>query len=433
MADQRLKVFIIAFACEPHKGSEVGIGWNVANKLAGYHEVHVLTRANNRQSIEDFLRDRDQPRPIFHYYDLPRWLMFWKKKRRGYRLYYYLWLYFAYFRFRGFVKNGNFDVVHHLTFAQDSTPDLFVAYDPGKAKTIWGPVGSCIAPKYIRDSFPFRVKVAEFLRQKIKDLLVNLNIARILTEKRADLLISYPQERADMPFRKKRRGQLIFYPQTGINVDEPEYRLPEKVYPERATRLLICSEFLHWKGCTFAAEAFSRLAQDRKDITLDVLGAGPEEKNMRRIFAHYQVTDRVRFHGVVPKQMMLFYLHSSDVLLYPSYHHGLATVILQAMWAKLPIVALKGDFVAAAVADGVGLCADGSTLEEAISDIVAQTGKLLDDRDMRQAMGERGRALIESKYSWDVMVAGMDRIYRQLVAGEPFREYTDYSDRERCL
>ena len=43
-------------------------------------------------------------------------------------------------------------------------------------------------------------------------------------------------------------------------------------------------------------------------------------------------------------------------------------------------------------------------------------------------MGERGRELVTTKYSWDVMVAGMERIYRQLVDGIPFEEYTDYSN-----
>ena len=31
MKSERLKVFINAFACEPYKGSEGGIGWNVVN------------------------------------------------------------------------------------------------------------------------------------------------------------------------------------------------------------------------------------------------------------------------------------------------------------------------------------------------------------------------------------------------------------------
>ncbi len=76
------KIFVSAYACEPGKGSEPGIGWNVVNQLSRYFEVHVLTRANNREVIEAFYRENSPAfAPVFHYYDLPRWLSFWKKKR----------------------------------------------------------------------------------------------------------------------------------------------------------------------------------------------------------------------------------------------------------------------------------------------------------------------------------------------------------------
>ena len=70
MNARRLKIFISAYACEPEKGSEPGIGWNVVNELAKYHEVHVLTRANNLDSIKAAL-PHDGQNPIFYGYDLP--------------------------------------------------------------------------------------------------------------------------------------------------------------------------------------------------------------------------------------------------------------------------------------------------------------------------------------------------------------------------
>ena len=74
------KIFISAYACEPYKGSEPGIGWNVVNQLSRYFEVHVLTRANNREVIEAFYQANSQEvKPVFHYYDLPKYLSFWKK------------------------------------------------------------------------------------------------------------------------------------------------------------------------------------------------------------------------------------------------------------------------------------------------------------------------------------------------------------------
>ena len=48
-----MKILLSAYACEPNKGSEPGVGWHWALEL-GYlgHDVWVLTRANNRPAIE---------------------------------------------------------------------------------------------------------------------------------------------------------------------------------------------------------------------------------------------------------------------------------------------------------------------------------------------------------------------------------------------
>jgi hypothetical protein len=46
---KRLKVRISAYACEPSKGSETGVGWNWARQIARFHEAWVITRANYRE------------------------------------------------------------------------------------------------------------------------------------------------------------------------------------------------------------------------------------------------------------------------------------------------------------------------------------------------------------------------------------------------
>ena len=49
-----MKILMSAYACEPNKGSEPGIGWQWAMETARLgHEVWVLTRANNRSAIEE--------------------------------------------------------------------------------------------------------------------------------------------------------------------------------------------------------------------------------------------------------------------------------------------------------------------------------------------------------------------------------------------
>ena len=50
---RNFKILLSAYACEPGKGSEPGVGWNWAREIAnrGY-EVFVLTRENNKKKIQ---------------------------------------------------------------------------------------------------------------------------------------------------------------------------------------------------------------------------------------------------------------------------------------------------------------------------------------------------------------------------------------------
>lgn len=393
-----MKIFLSAYACEPEKGSEPGIGWNVVNELAQYHEVHVLTRANNRESIERALSGTNAPRPVFHYYDLPRWLTFWKKKRRGYHLYYYLWQYGAFLKYRRFVNDSGFDIVQHLTFGNWAIPSLFMMCRP---LTVYGPIGEVHTPGVIMRSLPLKVRIKERLRAWGMWLFTHLEPFRVLTPRCAEVILECGHERSASGFPAKFAGKIRKHPQTGINPQEPEYACCRQRLPNGKTRLLICSEFLHWKGVTFACEVFGRIASQRDDVELHIYGKGPEKQAMERILQKYGVADKATWFGFVDKQAMLQALCDADILLYPSYHHGLATLILQAMWAGLPIVAMLDDPIAQAVGRGTGVVAQGETMEELMADMVAKTTSLVDCPKARKALSDCGRQLVRNDYSWE--------------------------------
>src|SRR5947199_5188831 len=89
---RRLKVLIAAYACEPDKGSEPEVGWQWALQMARFHDVTVLTRANNRAGIEKGLAQLSgQAVPKFIYHDLDPWLLRLKDRFRATRAYYVLW------------------------------------------------------------------------------------------------------------------------------------------------------------------------------------------------------------------------------------------------------------------------------------------------------------------------------------------------------
>ncbi len=400
-----MKIFLSAYACEPEKGSEPGIGWNVALELAKYHDVHVLTRANNLPSIAEALAHYEGPKPIFHGYDLPHWLTSWKKKRRGYHLYYYLWQYGAYFKFRALANTC--DIVQHLTFANWAMPSLFMLCEP---LTVYGPIGEVHTPEAVFRSLPFTVRLKERLRQWGMWLFTHLEPFRILTPRCADLILESGHEGVPSGFPKKYAPKIQSHPQTGINPNEPEYNCTRQRQPDGKTRLLICSEFIHWKGITYACEVFGRIASKRNDVELHIIGKGPEKKAMERILKAHGVDSNVTWHGFVSKREMLQALCDADILLYPSYHHGLATVILQAMWAGLPIVAMLDDPVAQAVGEGAGIVAQGNTIEAILEDLVLKVNRLIDTPELRCKLGEKGRKMIAETYNWQALCQRLNGI-----------------------
>src|SRR5581483_11891914 len=90
---ERLKVLLSAYACEPGKGSEPEVGWQWALQMARYHDVTVLTRANNRESIEKEIATlrQTQPVPEFVYHDEGAFWLRIKKRFKTVRFYYHLW------------------------------------------------------------------------------------------------------------------------------------------------------------------------------------------------------------------------------------------------------------------------------------------------------------------------------------------------------
>ena len=68
-----------AYACEPHLGSEIGVGWHWVIEMSKYFELWVLTRKSNQSNIETWIATHPYESINFIYFDLPYYLRFWKK------------------------------------------------------------------------------------------------------------------------------------------------------------------------------------------------------------------------------------------------------------------------------------------------------------------------------------------------------------------
>jgi glycosyltransferase involved in cell wall biosynthesis len=88
------------------------------------------------------------------------------------------------------------------------------------------------------------------------------------------------------------------------------------------------------KGPEVAIEALAACGDP--NVTLSVIGSGPQEERLRALAARRNVASRVRWHGVVPDAGS--HLAAFDALLLTSWTEGTPIVLLEAMAAEVPVV-----------------------------------------------------------------------------------------------
>lgn len=410
--DGGMTILLSAYACEPGKGSEPGIGWHWATRLArAGHRVWVLTRENNRGAIERALAQAPVENLRFAYCDLPRWARWWKRGGRGVRLYYLLWQGAAFLLARRLCREVRFDVVHHITFGVYRHPS-FMAFLG--VPFVFGPLGGGErAPLALRRSFPLRGFAADLLRDGANllarvDPLLNAAYARS-----AAILCKTRETLHCIPDRH--RGRCMLGVELGA-ADEREEDAPPAREPGAGLRVLYVGRLVYWKGMHLGVEAFARLLAKHPHARLTVIGGGPEDWALRALALRLGVSHAVRWTGWRERDEVLRAYREHDVFLFPSVHDSSGNAVLEAMSSGLPVVCLDTGGPAMLVGAGCGLRVPARGRAETVAALAEALGRFADRPSLAQRMGRAARRRARLRFSWERQVARMERLYRSVAA-----------------
>jgi glycosyltransferase involved in cell wall biosynthesis len=173
---------------------------------------------------------------------------------------------------------------------------------------------------------------------------------------------------------------------------------PPDDVPEDARILLAVSRLTEQKGVDVAIRALSSLPDD---TVLVVLGEGPERAALERLARECRVAERVYLPGRVPD--VAVWLRRAEVFVHPARWEGFGLAVLEAMLARLPVVATEVSSLPELVAHGeTGFLVsadDEGALASGIRDALAQpelgaAGELRARREFSVArMADRTAAL----------------------------------------
>jgi glycosyltransferase involved in cell wall biosynthesis len=105
------------------------------------------------------------------------------------------------------------------------------------------------------------------------------------------------------------------------------------------------------KNLDFLAEAVARFLTLHPDACFLIAGAGPSEKQIRTIFRHYGLWSRVYLLGVLDMEEIVKAYHAMDVFVFSSHSETQGIVLIEAMAAGTPVVALDAPGVREVVMD----------------------------------------------------------------------------------
>ncbi len=414
---KRLRILVSAFYCEPEKGSEEGVGWNMAREIARNHDVWVLTRAKNRVSIETEMSRTPIPGLHFVYCDLPRWGRWWARGQLlEWHLYYYLWQIYVYFVARRLHHDIHFDIVHHVTFVKYWIPSFLSRLS---VPFVWGPVGGGeSAPRSFWRDFCFKAKISESLRD-LGRRLGEHDPSVSSTARRSAIALATTEETAARMTRLGAKGVRIFS-QSGLSRDEIEHLSLRKMDDESSLRFISIGRLLHWKGFHLGLRAFAK-ADLPFEVEYWVVGDGPERRNLEALVRKLGVEDRVMFWGALPREETLVKLKECDILVHPSLHDSGGLVCLEAMAAGCPVICLRLGGPDVLLTEETGLKVSTQTPEQAERDLSDALTRLARDPDLRIRMGEAARKRVKEAFDWEAKGKIWQELYEEVLRTTPGR------------
>ncbi len=392
------RILISAYGCEPGKGSEQGVGWNWTLQLARFADLVVLTRSNNRASIEAALPAEIRDRVRFEYYDLPPAIARFKRKEKGLYFYYLLWQWGAYRRARELIHQMRFDFVISLTFGSIWMP-TFMHKLP--VPFIWGPIGGGEAvPFRLIPMLPWRARVIQYFRYFLM-VSIRLNPLVMQPIRQADLILARTADTARLvPIQYANKVQVCL--ETAVSEELLSYTGQSKVFKHSSRfRVIYSGRLVALKSVATALQAISMVVAAGLTIEFVLVGDGPEREHLEEMVVKLGISGAVHFLGTMTQAQVMNELIQSDAYLFPSLKEGGVWSLMEAMSVGLPVICVNTSGMRAITDESSAIRVEPVSQAHLVEGFAEALTLLANSPQLRRSLGDNARRRIETFFRWD--------------------------------
>lgn len=420
----RLRVLAIAYACDPSKGSEYGVGWGWVNAIAADHNITVITADFNAPNIQRYFAEHAEsnsgnPRFVYvrnrpwHYRPFGAWLKVEESFAKPLmNLAYQDWLRCTFEAARQELTRNHYDLVHLITFVGWRFPGKF--YQLG-IPFVWGPIGGM-------KNTPWRLLPILGAKGAIyyagRNLVNSLQLKLLGGPRRAvrfanvGVIAATSEIQEELRIRYRTKSHVI------CEVGPPDIPvLSPNRHENEPFRICWSGQHLPGKALQLLLLAAARLPS-RFDYAIEILGTGPCTEAWRSMAVRLQIAERCHWHGWVDRNKSLQVMRDSHVFVITSLKDLTSTVAVEAITLGLPIITLDHCGFADLVTAECGIKIPPHNSEQIISDLTVALQRLSDDEPLRFSLAQ-GAIERSQEFSWLRKMEKINTVYR--LAIDPLR------------
>ncbi|MFA9478266.1 glycosyltransferase family 4 protein [Phycisphaerales bacterium AB-hyl4] len=419
----RRSILLSAYAVSPERGSEPGLGWQVATRLARYHDVTVLCSPevegdDYRGEISAYAREHGAVAGLTFHYVEPPWLSRWLQRPGGsplrplYYVGYAAWQRAAYREACRLHARVGFDLAHQFNLSGYREPGYLWRLG---LPFVWGPIGgasnipwSCFA------GFPPRERLFYGARNLVNRLHMHAGPTSRRCRRAAAVARSHGLiwgisaddcRMVNTCWRCPAEAML----ETGAAV-QPAARV--RTYDgRRPLRLVWSGVHIGRKALPVLLEALARLEADPANpaVELVVLGEGPQTPRWQALARRLGVAECVTWAGRLPRDQAMAYVAEADLFVHTSLLEGTPHAVIEALSLGVPVLCHDACGMGAAVDARCGGKVALRDADTSVQGFARWVGRLARDPAELQQLS-RGALARADELSWD-------RKVEQIVAG----------------
>ena len=184
--------------------------------------------------------------------------------------------------------------------------------------------------------------------------------------------------------------------------------LKQRFIPGRIRRhekqLLFAGRLVAKKGVEFLLQAMPRIRQAHPDVSLLIVGHGPEKDRLENLTRELHIEASVEFRGGVPNDELPRYYQTSSIVIFPSVvdpqgdREGFGLVLVEALGCACAAVISDLPAMRDIVTDG----RTGIIVPQKDPDAIAeQVIELLNQPQRARELGRAGRQYVLERFDWD--------------------------------